>query len=124
MAFWDFVNEPVGGGSADPYILSGDPAGAMTQPSAWPAQSTPSSPATPTPVGPKPFVWGDFLKTLMGMAGQYQAPQASFSGPGSFGPQQGSVYPIGPTADFSQPKEKENTSIGEVAQIAGMFFGA
>lgn len=114
----EWFNQPVGGYSASPGPQGGDG-----------LEMGPSS--TDTLYPNSQMTWGQFVNLLGsgGSAQQFggqetmQNPFAQYMQRGQQG-QGPRIYKIGPTADYNRPEpEKGNTGIGEVMQIAGMFFG-
>lgn len=116
MAFWDFLNEPVGGYNDSPSPQGGD--GLEFGPDAAGRTQYPANNMT----------WGELLTTIGQMSGGSSQRSGSLM-PQPLGtqysgaPGQTPVTPIGPIQPFVKKKQQENTSAGEVMQIAGMFMG-
>lgn len=122
MAFWDFMDEPVGGPETAPSAVS-QPGLSSWQGGDYGSSFAPAEPAATSQSPIKQMTWGELLKALAQTSGPYQAPGGGFGSPQMLGQGQGQggVYPIGPTQDFSQPKEKANTSAGDAMSIMSMF---
>ncbi|MGL5936901.1 MAG: hypothetical protein ACRCZI_14900 [Cetobacterium sp.] len=128
MAFFDFLNQPVGGYNTQ----SGESLATIPQDSMDAEFGGGGGFSTPE----TQMTWGQLLGAIARFSNTKGGQQLGlfmgnqFGSVGSGIPRQAGstgmysepqIYKIGPTSDYNKPEQKDNTGIGEVMQIASAF---